>query len=199
MRDSSGMCVLPTWIITNPPMASAASIARFSESTSCCRVYVLGKSGLDADDAVAILTADADSLAYVGMSQVFKFADVVGDHACEGDIQQGEQPGVRPFDDISTECCEGGGARRSCVDGSRYSFGDIGDIRIDAVVRNAPEVVDVEVDQTRSDDQSRRVEDLISFVFGHTRRNGCDRTVEESNVGEAVNPLRRVDDGPAFD
>ena len=160
---------------------------------------ILGESGLDADDAVAILLTDANGLAYVGMLQVLELADVVGDHACEGDIQQGEQPGVRPFDDISPERGERGGARRTGVDGSRYSVGDIGGIRIDAVVRHAPEVVDVKVDQTRSDDQSRRVEDLSSLVFGQTRRNGCDHSVEECNVGEAVDSLSWIDDGPAID
>ena len=145
-----------------------SAFQRFHVVLQC---YVLGEPGLDADNAVTILSTDANGLAYVGVSQVFELADVVGDHAGQGDIQQGEQPGVRPFDDISPERGERGGARRTGVDGSRYSVGDIGDIRIDAVVRNAPEVVDVEVDQPRSDDQSLRVEDLSSLVFRHIRRN----------------------------
>ena len=160
---------------------------------------ILGESGLDADNAVAILSTDANGLAYVGMSQVFELADVVGNHACQGDIQQGEQPGVRPFDDISSERGESGRARRSCVDGSRHTVRYIGDVRVDSVVRNTPEVVDVEVDQTRSDDQSLRVEDLSSLVFGYARCNGCDHTVEESNVGRAVDSLRRIDDGSVLD
>ena len=132
------------------------------------------------------------------MPQVFELADVVGDHAGQRDIQQGEQPGVRPFDDISPECGKGGGARRTGVYGSRYAVCDIGDVWVDAIMRHAPEVVNVEIDQPRRDDETRRVKGLSRVVFRDTRRNRCDRPVDECNVGSAVDPLRRVDDGPAF-
>ena len=121
---------------------------------------VLGEPRLYADYAIAILTTNADGLAHIGVPKVFELADVVGDHAGQGDIQQGVQPGIRPFDDISPECVKRGGARRSCIDRRRHAVPDIGDVRVDSVVRHPPEVVHVKVDQPRRDDESRSVEDL---------------------------------------
>ena len=148
----------------------------------------------DADNDIPIGLDGFDGPVNVEQPLVGRLANLLGEHAGQGDVEEGVNPGPLLLNDVTTQAGERAGAGGPGVNGGRDTARQAGLVGNNTVMGDAPVHVGMEVNETGRHVAPGRIKRL-SRLAGQVGANRRDPPILHQHVGRSREVLAGIEYG----